>query len=142
LVFEQLVRLATDLRGRSDDIATARTEVQVVSGQPPVALVGSGEVGVQSPARGADVGTGPVQEPFAVEFVECGVSVAVGVNVDVEDIGPGQPGGDGDIAFGVARPPPGDLVRVGGGVEEPVLGGRDLLPRDAGEYRPGRLGIP
>src|SRR5262249_53643457 len=62
--------------------------------------------------------------------------------VEGEEVGPGQPGGDGEVAFGVARPPPGDLAGVGGGVEEPVLGGRDLLPRDAGEHRPARLGVP
>jgi hypothetical protein len=131
-VLEQPVGPASDLGGQSEDVAAAGAEVQVMGGQPPVALLGSGEVGVQPAARGADIRAGAVQQALAAEPAECGETSAVWVDVDIEDVGPGQPGGDRDVLLRVARPPPADLVRVGGGVEEPVPRGRDLLPGPQG----------
>src|SRR5215472_12521586 len=107
-----------------------------MGGQSPVALLGSGEVGVQPAARGADIRAGAVQQALAAEPTECGETSAVWVDVDVKPVRPGQPGGDRDVLLWVARPPPGDLVWVGGGIEEPVPCGRRLLPWDAGEHRP------
>jgi hypothetical protein len=142
VVLEQPVGPAGDLGGRGEDVAAAGAEVQVMGGQSPVALLGSGEVGVQAAARGTDIRAGAVRQALAAEPAECGETSAIWMDVDVEDVGPGQPGGDRDVLLRVARPPPADLVQVGGGVEEPVPGGRDLLPRAAGEHRPARPGVP
>src|SRR6266542_2921479 len=114
----------------------------MMAGKAPVALLRSGEVGMQAAAGSSDVGARAVEEPLTAKPVERREVVAVLVHVDVEDVRARSSGGDGHIAVRVARPPPGDLVRVGGGIEEPVPGDRDLLLRYAGEHRPGRLSVP
>ena len=48
--FDQLVELAADVGGRGDDVAALGAEVEVMVGQAPVALLRSGEVGMQAAA--------------------------------------------------------------------------------------------
>src|SRR5262249_16994095 len=50
--------------------------------------------------------------------------------------GPWVACGDGEVGLGLTAPPPGDLVWVGGRVEEAVPGGGLLAARLAGEHRP------
>jgi len=57
---------------------------------------------MQAAAGSVDVGARAVEEPVTVEPVKRGEPVPVFADVDVEDVGPGQPGGDGDVALGVA----------------------------------------
>jgi len=59
------------------------------------------------------------------------------VVVDVQDVGSGGAGGDGQVPGKAAAEPFGDLAFIGGGVAETVLGGGDLL---AG--RQGNTGQP
>ena len=114
----------------------------MVRGQVAAALGGAGEVGVQAAAGGAHVGGRAVEQPGPAEPAEGGVAVPGGaVLVDVQDVGPGGAGGDGQVPVGVAGEPFGDLVRVGGGVAEAVRGGGDLLAGQAGEHRPAAAGV-
>src|SRR6266700_540136 len=134
---DELVGLAVDAGGLGQDVAACRAEVQVVSGQVAVALVGAGEVGVQAAAGGAHVGGRAIEQPGVFEPAEGRVSVpGRTVVVDVEDVGAGGAGGDGQVPVRVAGEPDGDLPFVGGGVAVPVRGGRDLLPGQAGQDRP------
>ena len=111
VVAEELVGLAADLGGRGQDVAAGRAEVQVVAGQVAVALGGAGEVGVQAAAGGADVGGGAVQQPGVAEPAEAPEPVAGrAVLVDVQDVGAGGAGGDGQVPAGVAAEPGGDLL--------------------------------
>ena len=56
--------------------------------------------------------------------------------VDIEHVGAGRAGGDGQVPAGAAAEPAGDLPLVGGGVPEAVGGGGDLLAGQAGEDEP------
>ena len=95
---EELVGLAADLGGRGEDVAAGGAEVQVVRGQVAVALAGAGEVGVQPAAGRADVGGRAGQQPGASEPLEGGEPVSVrAVLVDVQDVGAGGAGGDGQV---------------------------------------------
>ena len=97
-VADELVGLAADLGGRGQDVAAAGAEVQVVAGQVAVALVRAGEVGVQAAAGGADVGGRAVQQAGLAELGEGGVPVpGRAVLVDVQDVGAGGAGGDGQV---------------------------------------------
>jgi hypothetical protein len=60
---------------------------------------------------------------------------------DVEDVGAGGAGGDGQVPGEAAAEPFGDLLFVGGGVAEAVPGGGDLLAGQAGKYRPALAGV-
>ena len=61
--------------------------------------------------------------------------------VDVEDVGSGGAGGDGQVPAALPGEPFGDLLLVGGGVEVAVPGGRDLLAGQAGEHGPAAVGV-
>jgi hypothetical protein len=123
------VGMAADRRRRGQDVPAGRPEVQVMSGQVAAALGGAGEVGVQAPAGGAHVGCGAVEQPGLLELAEGGVAVAgLAVLVDVQDVGAGGAGGDGQVPAGMAAVPGGDLVGVGGGVAVAVGGGGIFWP--------------
>jgi hypothetical protein len=62
------------------------------------------------------------------------VAVAgLAVLVDVQDVGAGVAGGDGQVPALAAAEPCGDLLLVGGGVLVAVGGGGDLLAGQAGK---------
>src|SRR5712691_5512084 len=134
---DELVGMAVYLGGRGQDVAALGAEVQVVRGQVGVALVGAGEVGVQAAAGGAHVDGGAVQQPGILEPTEGRVAVpGRAVVVDVQDVGAGGAGGDGQVPVPVAAEPLGYLLFVGGAVAVAVCGGGDLLPWEAGQDRP------
>jgi hypothetical protein len=58
------------------------------------------------------------------------------VLVDVENVGSGGAGGDGQVLFGMLAEPGRDLLLIGGGVAVAVPGGRDFPAGLAGEDRP------
>jgi hypothetical protein len=117
-------------------------EVQVVAGQVAVVLVGAGEVGVHSAGWGPYVGGGAVYQSGLLELGERGVAVSGGaVLVDVQDVGAGGAGGDGQVPAGAAAEPAGDLHWVGGGVAEAVSCGGDLGAGLAGEHGPAGAGV-
>ena len=139
---DALIGPAADLRWRGQHVAACGPEVQVLGGQVAVALGRAGEVGVQAAAGGADVAAGALQQPGGAEPGEGAEPVAGGaVLVDVEDVGSGGAGGDGQVPAALAAEPFGDPLVVGGGVEVAVLGGRDLLAGQAGEDGPAALGV-
>ena len=73
---------------------------------------------------------------------EGGVAVSGGaVLVDVQDVGAGGAGGDGQVPGEAAAEPFGDLLLIGGGVLVAVLGGGDLLAGQAGEDGPAVPGV-
>ena len=85
----------------------------MVRGQVAVALVRAGEVGVQAAAGGAHVDGRAVQQPGVAEPAERRVSVpGRAVLVDVQDVGAGGAGGDGQVPVRVAAEPAGDLLRL------------------------------
>ena len=87
--------------------------------------------------RGPHVGCRAVDQARALELGEGGVAVSgFAVLVDVQDVGAGGAGGDGQVPGEAAAEPFGDLLLVGGGVPEAVRGGGDLLPWQAGEDGP------
>src|ERR1700689_179608 len=107
-----------------------------------VALGGAGEVGMQAAAGGADIGGGTAQQTGAAELEERGEAVAGrAALVDVQDVGSGGAGGDGQVPAGAAAEPGGDLTLVGGGVAVAVPGCGGLLPRRAREHRPAAAGV-
>ena len=61
--------------------------------------------------------------------------------VDVQDVGAGGAGGDGQVPAEAAAEPLGDLLLAGGGVLVAVLGGGDLLAGQAGEDGPAVPGV-
>jgi len=142
-VAEQHVRTAEHDAGRGDHIAARGLEVEVMRGQPPALLAGSGVVGVQAAAAGADQRTGAGEQPRPLEPSERGEPVAVLVPVDVEHVRAGCPGRYGDIGVRPARPPCPDLCGVGGGILEPAAGERRLVIRRRGAVRrAGNTGQP
>jgi hypothetical protein len=109
----------------------------MVRGQVSVALAGAGEVGVQAPTGGADVGGGAVHQPGGAEPGQRGEPVARRTaGIDVEHVRSRSAGGDGQVPIDVLAEPGGDLLLVGGGVQVAVAGGGDLLAGPAGEHRP------
>ena len=99
LVADDLVGPAADLGRRGEDVAAVGAEVQVVAGQLAAPLVAAGEVGVQPAAGGGDERGRAVDQPGALEPVERGEPVpGRAVLVDVEHVGPGVAGGDGQVA--------------------------------------------
>ena len=73
---------------------------------------------------------------------ERGVAVSgLAVLVDVEDVGAGGAGGDGQVPPLAVAEPFGDLLLVGGGVLVAVGGGGDLLAGQAGEDGPAAAGV-
>src|SRR5690349_18266153 len=97
---------------------------------------------MHAPAGSADVGGGAVQQPGVAEPDECGEPVAGRVVlVDVQDVGAGGAGGDGQVGSGVAGEPVGDLPGVGAGVAVAEGGGGDLLAGLAGGDRPAAGGV-
>jgi hypothetical protein len=58
------------------------------------------------------------------------------VLVDVQDVGTGDAGGDGQVPALAAAGPGGDLLLIGGGVAEAVRGGGELLAGQAEEDGP------
>ena len=97
-LLDELVGLAVDLGGRGEDVAALGAEVQVVAGQAAVVLAGAGEVGVHPAGRGPHVGCRAVDQAGALERGEGGVAVSGGaVLVDVQDVGAGGAGGDGQV---------------------------------------------
>jgi hypothetical protein len=75
----------------------------VAAGQVAAALGGAGEVGVQAAAGGADPGARAVEQPGVAEPSGGAEAVAgVAVLVDVQDIGAGGAGGDGQVPARVA----------------------------------------
>jgi hypothetical protein len=136
-LFDELIGLAVDLGGRGQDVAACRAEVQMVRWQVAVALVGTGEVGVQAAAGSADVDGRAVQQAGGAEPTECRVPVpGRAVVVDVEDVGARGAGDDGQVPVRVTAEPVIDLFGVGGGVAVAMRGGGDLLPWEAGQDRP------
>ena len=126
---QELVGVAVHLGGRGQDVAACGAEVQVVAGEVAVALGGAGEVQVQAAAGGADVMAGALEQAGVAQAGEGGEAVAGGaVLVDVQDVGAGRAGGDGQVPAGVAGEPVGDLLGVDGGVAVAVGGGGDLRP--------------
>ncbi len=100
-------------------------------------LGGAGEVGVQAAAGGAHVDCRAVEQPGLLELAEGGVAVAGrAVVIDVQDVGAGGAGGDGQVPVRVTAEPGGDLGWVGGGVAVAVRGGGDLLAGQARQDRP------
>ena len=61
--------------------------------------------------------------------------------VDVQDVGAGGAGGDGQVPGEAAAEPFGDLLLVGGGVQVAMLRGGDLLAGQAGEDGPAVAGV-
>ena len=61
--------------------------------------------------------------------------------VDVQDVGAGGAGGDGQVPALAVAEPFGDLLLVGGGVLVAVGGGGDLLAGQAGEDGPAAAGV-
>src|SRR5690242_16386820 len=107
-----------------------------------VALVRSGEVDVYPAGRGLDAGGGAVEQPGPGEPAEGGVAGSgMAVVVDVQDIGTGGAGGDGQVVAGAASEPVGDLLLVGGGVLVAVGGGGGLAVGLAGEDGPAAFGV-
>jgi len=103
---EELVGVAADVGGRGQDVAAGGAEVQMVRGQVAVALAGAGEVGVQPAAGGADVGGRAGQQSGAAEAGVGGEPGAVrAVLVDVQDVGAGGAGGDGQVPGEAAAEP-------------------------------------
>ena len=95
---DEVVGLAVHLGGRGHDVAACGAEVQVVAGQAAIVLVCAGEVGVHSAGRGPYVGGGAVGQSGAAEPGEGGEAVSGGaVLVDVQDVGAGGAGGDGQV---------------------------------------------
>ena len=134
--------MAADVGGRGQDVAAGGAEVQVMAGQVAVALAGAGEVGVQAAAGGADVGAGAGQQPGAAEPGVGGEPGAVrAVLVDVQDVGAGGAGGDGQVPAG-SRPNQ-SVICCSSVVasRKPCGGGGDLLPGQAGEHRPAAAGV-
>ena len=97
------------------------------------ALAGAGEVVVEATGAGADDRAVAVEEAGGVEDGERGQAVAARFDVDVEDVGGGFAGGDGDVVVGSFAPPGADLVWVGGGVFEAVFSGGVFAAGAAGE---------
>lgn len=101
-VGDQPVGTAADLRWRGQDVSPGRLEVQVVPGQPARWLGAAGVVGVQPAAGGGDDRAGPAEQPGPLELVAGGEAVAGrAALVDVEDVGAGQAGGDGEVGGGL-----------------------------------------
>ena len=101
---DQPVGLAADLGGRGQDVAAVGAEVEVVAGQAAIVLVRAGEVGVHPAGRGPYVGGGAVDQSGALEPGEGGVAVSgLAVLVDVQDVGAGGAGGDGQVPAGRGR---------------------------------------
>jgi hypothetical protein len=74
---------------------------------------------VHPAGRGPYVGGGAVDQSGAAEPAEGGVAVTgLAVLVDVQDVGAGGAGGDGQVPGEAAAEPFGDLLLVGGGVAE------------------------
>jgi hypothetical protein len=105
------------------------------------ALAGAGEVDVQAAAGGADAGGSIVEQPGIAEPGQGGEAGARrAAVVDVQHVGPGVAGDDGDVAAGVAGEPFAELGGVGAGVEVAVRGGGGFPAGLAGEHRPAELG--
>ena len=106
----------------------------MLRGQVAVALGRAGEVGVQAAAGGADVAAGALQQPGGAEPGEGAEPVPGGaVLVDVEDVGAGGAGGDGQVPAALPAEPFGD----------PLLcrwWRRGSRARVAGIFWPGRQG--
>ena len=86
-----------------------RTGSPGLRGQVAVALGRAGEVGVQAAAGGADVAAGALQQPGGAEPGEGAEPVPGGaVLVDVEDVGSGGAGGDGQVPAALPAEPFGD----------------------------------
>ena len=82
-----------------------------MGGQVAAVLGGAGEVGVQAAAGAAHVDCRAVEQPGLAELAEGGVAVAGrAVVVDVQDVGAGGAGGDGQVPVRVAAEPGGDLL--------------------------------
>src|SRR5258708_11566484 len=112
-------------------------------GQSAGRLVAAAEVGVQSAAGSGDDRVHGAEEAGPLKPPERGEAVAdLAMLVDVQDVGPGGAGGDGEVGVGLALPPGPDLVRVGGRVPEAVPRGGLLSAGLAWEDRPpaARLG--
>jgi len=76
---------------------------------------------MQAVTGGGDDRAVTVEQASAVEPAVCGEPVARrAALVDVQDVRPGQAGGDADVGGRLALPPPPDLPGVGGGVTESV----------------------
>ena len=102
-----------------------------------VALIRAGEVGVQAAAGRAHVRGRAVEQPGSRQRGERGEPVSGrAVLVDVQDVGSGRAGGDGQVPVRAAAEPGGDLLLVGGGVAVAVPGRGIFLPDMAGEHRP------
>src|SRR5689334_10626982 len=113
-----------------------------MAGQVTVALVGAGEIYVHTAARRADVGRGTIGQAGLTEPEEGRVSVSGrAVVVDVQDVGAGSAGGDGQVAAGPPGEPVRDLPLVGGGVLVAVGGGGGLAVGLAGEDGPAAFGV-
>jgi hypothetical protein len=133
---------AADTGRRGEHVSASGLEVQVVPGQSAGCLLGAGEVGVQPAAGGGDDRAGAIEQPGLAEPPPGGKAVpGRAALVDVEDVRSGLAGGDGEVGGGLALPPPGDEVRVGGRVQVPVPGGGLLAAGLAGEHRPAAARI-
>jgi hypothetical protein len=75
----------------------------VVARQAAGGLGGAGEVGVQPAAGGGDDRERPGQQPGPGELLASGEPVAGQAVVDVQDVGAGRAGGDGQVASGIMR---------------------------------------
>ena len=73
----------------------------MAGGQVGAALAGAGEVDVQAAAGGADVGGGAVEQPGGAQPGQGGEPVpGRAAVVDVQDVGAGGAGGDGEVRSG------------------------------------------
>ena len=82
---------------------------------------------MQAAAGGAHRAGGAVEQACGIEPGKGGEPVSgFAPVVDVQDVGAGGAGGDGEVQLGPAGEPCADLGWVGGGVEVAVRGGRDL----------------
>ena len=83
----------------------------------------------------------PSSSPASSEPAERRVPVpGRAVVVDVQDVGAGGAGGDGQVPVRVMAEPFIDLAGVGGGVAVAVRGGGDLLAGEARQDRPAAGG--
>src|SRR5208282_2814987 len=97
-LLDEPIRVAFYLGGRGQDVAALGAEVQVVAGQAAIVLVCAGEVGVHPASRGPHIGGRAVDQARALEPGEGGVAVSGRtVLVDVQDVGAGGAGGDGQV---------------------------------------------
>ncbi len=129
-------------RGRDDDVAAVAAEVDPRASRLPRPLLRAGRgrvVGVHPAGGRAHQQLPPVHQPGAVGTVEAGATIDRAVHIDIHhDRARGGAGRDADVRPRGLPPPRLNLIQVGGGVVEAVLGRRPLPIRGAWEDRHAR----